>query len=245
MKRTILVLMMCAWSVMCMQAASQEPKKRKIFSHKATAALFQAVADNNIKKAKEAIAADADLQGFDILCDSALFVAVENNFLDMVKLLIAEGVDVQAQGRGKMLPLHIAAREGALDVAEFLIANGANVNVKDHFKWTPLRFAVEKKSIEMIQLLIMNGAKIPDALSDKDIDFLDDVIRSINQKRAEEFAVLSALSALEAKGAAFNKKNMPAGLLKTLHQMFSSQRSLSPLPLASKVIAQRKVIADQ
>ncbi len=273
MKRIILVLMMCVQSLLhasfqvrdgfdpiatydLFEAVYDNNRGRAKNAIKAgadvqainsakTPLLHIVVSQGALEMAELLIANGADVNVKNSAQISSLHVAAICNVSNVAEFLIARGAKVNMGDISGWTPLHWAAENNRLGVAVLLIAKNANVNAQAKNGSVPLHMAVKNNAFEMIELLIVNGAEIPDILSDQNVDFLDAVIRNINQKRAEEFAVLSALSALEAKGVAFNKKNMPAGLLKSLCQIFVSQRCLSPLRLASGVIAQRRKAAEE
>ncbi len=240
MKKMILI------SIICVQSVLQASYKiHNGYNDDATKDLFGAIDYNNIGRAQKAIAAGADVNARDFVNRSPLYVAAQNNALDLAKLLIAAGADVNGQDCNMQIPLHEVGVKNLYHIMKASMLLGVDVKRLIVAKREPLYIAVKEGSILIVRLLLEQNAKIPYGLLNEEIAFLDKEIAKINQERAKQFEMISTLSALEAKEAQVNKKNMPAGLLERLTEMSSSHMSLAPLPLASEVIVQRKFITNQ
>jgi ankyrin repeat protein len=126
--------------------------------------IHQAAKDGNIKAAKEAIAAGADVNA-KMGGGTPLHWAAQGGHKKIIELLIAEGADVNAKVDSVVdgsTPLHQAALGGHKKVAELLITKGADVNAKDDEGSTPLNFAIKKPKIA--DLLRKHGGKTSEEL---------------------------------------------------------------------------------
>ena len=144
----------------------------------ATLDLEDAINEGNITKAKEALAKNARVAGWDMKCygdyhKPFLHYAVLKGDKDMVSLLIKYNADVNKKDLTEEViygieepdntPLHCAVEKGSKEIVYLLLSEGANTNEVNHEGQTPLMLA-EKLDRREIAALIENWIKDQSAL---------------------------------------------------------------------------------
>ena len=134
-------------------------------------ALMQAVADNNMKRAKTLIARGARLDTPDGDTSFApIFWAIDNGNVEMVKLLLSKGARVNTPDDNGLFPVHWIVRTASkrpnvyqmkaiFDV--FLAAHPNEINRQDtKLKQTPIMFAVISGNKKAFAYLLDKGANL-------------------------------------------------------------------------------------
>ena len=123
--------------------------------------LYDAVADGDLARLQELIAAGEDLTAQDISGGTALHLAARMDNIDAARLLIEAGTDVNLPvSAGQQTALHIAAFGGGVEVAVLLIEAGANIEARNASAFTPLFYAAGGNAVGVIELLVAEGADI-------------------------------------------------------------------------------------
>ena len=117
-------------------------------------------ATDGLNKARELIAAGADVNAKDIMGTTVLMNASNFDKPEFVKLLLASGADVNAQDDHGKSALSIACIMNHVDIVKLLIEGGADVNLKDNDAMSPLMHAAGYNYLGLARLLIDNGAQV-------------------------------------------------------------------------------------
>ncbi|MBP7854775.1 ankyrin repeat domain-containing protein, partial [Candidatus Babeliales bacterium] len=194
--------------------------------------LHYAAENNAVEFVDLLLKAGAKVNAVDIYQKTPLRDAANNEAIEVVDLLLKAGANVNAVDIYQKTPLHDAAINNAVEVVDLLLQNGADVNAVNLWNETPLDYAISrsfrKPLPSVVKLLLNNGAEIPHRFLNQDkIQLLDTVIEEINKDRA----ALKALWALM-----YNNPKQNIEIQQTIQKLFGN-----PLPLASEVIAQRKI----
>lgn len=119
-----------------------------------TARLADAVESNNMKKARAAIAAGADVN-FQSTTSTILLRAVKLNQVEMVKLLLDNKADInQVKPVDRFSGLMIAAKHNNLEVAKLLISRGIDVSMTTVIGRNALHIAALSDSIDVARVLV-------------------------------------------------------------------------------------------
>ncbi|MFC1522032.1 ankyrin repeat domain-containing protein [Elusimicrobiota bacterium] len=125
----------------------------------ATKMLMEATVNGNIKKARLAILAGADVNTTEYAYPP-LLSAMANDNTQVAEFLIGFGADVNGRGVGGVTPLMAAADKGDLHSTWFLCAKKADINAKDSISRTPLMYAVKKGHSSIVFELLKRGADV-------------------------------------------------------------------------------------
>jgi hypothetical protein len=126
----------------------------------ATQDLFTAVKANDLKRASEAIARGAEVNGPGKGGMTPLHLAAIRGEKEMAGLLVDRGARVNGKDDAGMTPLHIAAFVGRPGVGELLLARGADPKIQDASGYRALDYAVANRNQE-VAALIEKAAKAP------------------------------------------------------------------------------------
>lgn len=119
-----------------------------------TARLADAVETNNIRKARAAIAAGADVN-FQSTTSTIFLRAVKLNRLEMVKLLLDNKANInQVKPVDRFSGLMIAAKHNNLEVAKLLISRGIDVTLTTVIGRNALHIAALSDSIDVAKVLV-------------------------------------------------------------------------------------------
>lgn len=119
-----------------------------------TARLADAVETNNIKKARAAIAAGADVN-FMSTTSSVFLRAVKLNQVEMVKLLLDNKADInQVKPVDRFSGLMIAAKHNNLAMAKLLISRGIDVSITTVIGRNALHIAALSDSVDVARVLV-------------------------------------------------------------------------------------------
>lgn len=153
------------------KAEEADPAFRQAQKVLALESLFDAIKAGDVRDAKDAVEAGADVNGRHELDGlSPLHYAAGTGRTKIVEVLCEAGAKlnemVMAKGASKprktlegWTALHLAAANGFVEVVTLLIEKGADKNPKDEKGITPLGRAVEAKDLEMVAVLKAAGAK--------------------------------------------------------------------------------------
>jgi ankyrin repeat protein len=120
--------------------------------------LMEAVAHNDLTRAKRALAAKPDINAKDEDGWTPLSTAIHSGSADMVRLLLQAGADPNVKDKDGWTPLMFAVTFGSVDMVKALLQARADLKARDKDGWTPLMFAVTYGSAEMVKLLLQAGA---------------------------------------------------------------------------------------
>lgn len=134
-------------------------------------ALMQAVADNNLRRAKTLIARGARLNTPDGDTSFApIFWAIENGNVEMVKLLISKGAKVNTPDDNGLFPIHWIVKYASKRPSSYqmkaifdivLDAHPTEINRQDtKLKQTPIMFAILAGNKKAFAYLLDRGANI-------------------------------------------------------------------------------------
>jgi ankyrin repeat protein len=152
LRRSITTLVVLAALAFALRAGAENP-------------LWDAVAHNDIGKAKTLLILGADVNSKNRYGYSILHQAVSGGDAKLVELLISKGADVNAKGQFDRTPLHFAGKKG---MAEILLAHGAEVDAQTDQGETPLHWAAssglgvkdDEAMLNMAEVLIAHGADL-------------------------------------------------------------------------------------
>ena len=116
-------------------------------------ALFFGIGDGSVEKARQLLAAGADVNCCDFDGNSPLYYAAWNT--DLTLLLIQKGADFMAQSRNGGITLQRAARNGGPELIRALLEAGADAN-----RGNPLVSAAEVSNMENVRCLVEAGADV-------------------------------------------------------------------------------------
>ena len=161
------VLYSVVWDIMacsdgqCCLPASEEPSDQL--------ALMYAIADDNIEKVGQLLAAGVDVNA---VCHGrhAMCVAAQEGRTAMIDLLVAAGGDISISDPSDSMwqrqPIHLAAAKGHVEVVERLVAAGIRINTGDAEGRTPLHWAATSGWVRMSEYLVRHGATVNFAQKD-------------------------------------------------------------------------------
>ncbi|MDE5580404.1 MAG: ankyrin repeat domain-containing protein [Treponemataceae bacterium] len=127
-----------------------------------TAALLEAIENNDVAKTRQAIDAGADIHAkvpYGNTTGTVLMKALVCYAPDVARLLIEMGADVNEKDDQGMTAL-MRADDLPTDITTLLIAHGADVNARCNDGRTALMFAVNHHATEAAGLLIKAGAYV-------------------------------------------------------------------------------------
>lgn len=161
--------------------------------------LTSAIADNDVEKVKELIAAGAKVNAKDKNYDNItpLFVAVENGNVAIVRMLLNAGAKVNAVNKTKRTPLMYIDDDATPEMIDILVRAGADINAADEDGDTALMNAISYSSPETIRALIAAGADIEQTNNDGETA----LIKAADGDDAE------AVKILVMAGASVNARN--------------------------------------
>ena len=123
--------------------------------------LFDAVRNNDIKKAKELIENDASLiNSKDEAENTPLHHAAMIGSIEMTELLLSKGADINAQNTQSNTPLHEAIQNRKENISALLIEKGADLTKINIHQQTPLHRAASLNQKQTGEILIARGASI-------------------------------------------------------------------------------------
>ncbi|KAL7489902.1 hypothetical protein ACHAW6_015639 [Cyclotella cf. meneghiniana] len=158
-------------------------------------ALFQAVADRDMKKVFILLANDADVGAMDYDGRTPLHCSCQVGQVEVIMALLAKGADVDARDKNESTPLHSAC--GHVEAVKVLLANGANVGARNYDGLTPLHHACDIGHIEVVTELLAKGADV-DARDKNEYTPLHEACRSGH---------VAVVEALLAKGAGIDARD--------------------------------------
>jgi uncharacterized protein len=125
-------------------------------------ALMKAVQKNDIARAEELIAGDANVDELDPNGDAPLVMAAYLGHDEIVRLLLAAGADVGAVDPSmRATALHAAAYAGRTESARLLIAGGIDINRQGPRNgYTALHDAIWENNIDTARVIIDAGADL-------------------------------------------------------------------------------------
>ncbi len=145
------------------------------------AVLFKAAEEGDISRARQMIAAGANVNVANEKGVTALSLAVAGGHAELARMLLEKGASEKPDGS----LLGLATLKNDLPMVRVLVANGIAVNV--HFPmegewkaWTPLMFAANFAAPEVVEILLRNGARV-NAKADIGITALH--IASVNNRK--------------------------------------------------------------
>ncbi|MTI39015.1 ankyrin repeat domain-containing protein [Fulvivirga lutimaris] len=128
---------------------------------KKSAALINAIREDNAEEVSKLIKKSANANAKDELGTPAINFAIENGSKEIIASLIAAGADVNALNRVGQASITWAARYGKADILKLLLDNGADPNATDKkYRLTPLIGAAVNGDIEIAEMLLQAGADI-------------------------------------------------------------------------------------
>jgi len=150
--------------------------------------LHYAAMQGNLQRAKELIAAGADVgvqQGK--YHGQPLQYASAKGYIEVVRLLLESGAETDSLDARKRTPLMWAASGANADIADLLIEHKADVNAETIDGWTTLTFARKAKCGPIIEQLMRL-----DAAEQRQLPYApnDDALKARNEEYAETLAKL-------------------------------------------------------
>ena len=122
--------------------------------------LHRAVRKNDVKTARELVAAGADVnEGLDSDGRTPLIDAARFNKKDAVRFLLENNADVNKASDNGWTPLHWVVSQGKLSMLKTLVEAGADVNAADKLGNTPLHYAAKFEQYGFVSYLIKHGAR--------------------------------------------------------------------------------------
>ena len=122
--------------------------------------LHRAVRKNDVKTARELVAAGADVnEGLDSDGRTPLIDAARFNKKDAVRFLLENKADVNKASDNGWTPLHWVVSQGKLSMLKTLVEAGADVNAADKLGNTPLHYAAKFEQYGFVSYLIKHGAR--------------------------------------------------------------------------------------
>ncbi len=123
--------------------------------------LITAAEEGKTAKAKEAIAAGADVNATNEFGNTALILAADHGHIDMVKLLVAKGANVNAKNEKDTPALAWAALNRNIELVKLLLEAGAEIDAKvNKDGGTALMVAAINGHTDVVNLLLERGADI-------------------------------------------------------------------------------------
>jgi beta-lactamase regulating signal transducer with metallopeptidase domain/ankyrin repeat protein len=122
--------------------------------------LYKAVQDGDAAKARQLIAAGADVDFKAFGDGTPLIAAAREGRADLVDLLLANGADPNLAMRGDGAPLIAAADNGRADIAKALVERGASVDIHVPGDGTPLISAIRSGDVATVRYLVDKGADV-------------------------------------------------------------------------------------
>lgn len=172
--------------------------------------LHWACSNGDLQKAKDLIAAGADIDATDevgrfsitsrSLAPAAnllfspeqlnwtpLMIAVSGGKYEIAKMLLENHADVNISNKTGQIALHYAASKNNLQMLNLLLENGSNINTRDKYGMTPLHRSVSKGNIPITKALLASKKAI--------IDVSDNLGNtplhlSAEEERVQEFKLL-------------------------------------------------------
>lgn len=146
-------------------AESNPGLMEQIYKQRNVTPLHQAAWNNETAKARELIAAGADVNAKDIDGCTPLHSAALALGADVIDVLLAAGADINARNKEGATPLHVAmlvAGGGGDKAIPYLLKGKANINAVDNDGQTPLLYAFRSSppSVEKAKQLIAAGADV-------------------------------------------------------------------------------------
>jgi ankyrin repeat protein len=124
-------------------------------------ALQWAVYEGDIDRAKQLIAAGADVTLPNNYGANAMQLAAEVANIDMLKLLLDAGANADSPNPEGQTALMLVARTGNVKAAELLVARGATVDAREGWgQQTALMWASARRHPQMMEFLISKGADV-------------------------------------------------------------------------------------
>ena len=122
--------------------------------------LYKAVQDGDAAKARQLIAAGADVDFKAFGDGTPLIAAAREGRADLVDLLLSHGADPNLVMRGDGAPLIAAADNGRADIAKALVERGASVDIHVPGDGTPLISAIRSGDLATVRYLVDKGADV-------------------------------------------------------------------------------------
>uniref|UniRef100_B0SZY3 Peptidase M56 BlaR1 n=1 Tax=Caulobacter sp. (strain K31) TaxID=366602 RepID=B0SZY3_CAUSK len=120
--------------------------------------LYKAVQDGDAAKARQLIAAGAEVDFKAYGDGTPLIAAARGGRADLVDLLLANGADPNLAMRGDGAPLIAAADLGRADIAKALVERGAALDIEVPGDGTPLISAIRSGDLATVRYLVDKGA---------------------------------------------------------------------------------------
>ncbi|KQY29915.1 hypothetical protein ASD38_11420 [Caulobacter sp. Root487D2Y] len=153
-----------AFAVWAAQPARETHASAKVSRHDAAtyreSPLYKAVLDGDAAKARDLIAAGADVDFKASGDGTPLIEATRQGRADLVDLLLTHGADPNLASRGDGAPLIAAADAGRADLAKALVERGASVDVFVPGDGTPLISAIRSGDLATVRYLVDKGANV-------------------------------------------------------------------------------------
>jgi ankyrin repeat protein len=120
---------------------------------------LQAIENGDVRKVREFISADVDINAEDDDGDTALLIACWRGNKEIVELLLENGADVNYETDAYFYTaLMNASGHGHAEIVRLLLNHGAKVNAEDDWQLTSLMRAAESGHLEVVRLLLEHGA---------------------------------------------------------------------------------------
>ena len=128
---------------------------------KKSAALINAIRENNTEEVVKLIKKSADVNAKDELGTPAINFAIENGNKEIITLLMEAGADVNSLNRVGQAPITWAARFGQTEILKLLLDNDADPNATGQkYRLTPLIGAAVNGDTAQAALLLSKGAAV-------------------------------------------------------------------------------------
>ncbi len=122
--------------------------------------LHQACVDGNVKRVRDLLLGNADVDAKTEYQVTPLSIACESGHFEIVRLLCDADADLEVKLSGGETPLMIAARAGHAQVVKLLIEQKANVNAKERRGQSALMWAAAEGHAEVVNILLKGGADL-------------------------------------------------------------------------------------
>jgi len=134
----------------------------------------------DLERARQLIAAGADLENNHSYSMTPLMVAVRNGNINAVKLLIKAGANVNAKSSPEeSTPLMYASQRDWIDIMRMLLKAGAEIEATDSYGQTALHYAVLERNEEAMEFLLSAGAN-PNAANEDEVTPLADLTDTLS-----------------------------------------------------------------